>query len=183
MQTKYLPIVNAAMELGVTDENQIRYVLATVQHETNGTFQPIREAYWVRNKLIRRYGKAQGSIRFENWGRRHFKTTKSKVSYYPYYGRGYVQLTWKRNYAKFTDILIDQGYEGCDLVKYPDQALNHNIAAFILVYGMIHGTFTGRKLSDYINDYKVDYIGARRIINGRDKAMHIASLAERIVID
>lgn len=133
---------------GLTQRAQIAYVLATVKWETAQTFKPVREAFWET----------------EDWRKTHFK-------YYPYYGRGYVQLTWETNYRMYSNIL------GKDLVKSPDVALAADIAGFILVHGFKTGTFTGRKLDDYINEQKVDYINARRCINGLDKAETIAQLA------
>jgi hypothetical protein len=52
-------------------------------------------------------------------------------------------------------------------------------AAFILVHGFRTGTFTGRKLTDYVNDSRTDFVRARRCINGDDRAHEIALLAER----
>ncbi len=138
---------------GVTDERQIAYILATIEWETNHTFAPVKEAYWVS----------------EGWRKRHLR-------YYPYFGRGFVQITWKDNYAKFASLL------GVDLVRHPDLALHPDFAAFIAVYGMKHGVFTGKKLSDYFNDHKEDYVRARRIINGKDKAHTIASIAKTYLV-
>lgn len=42
---------------------------------------------------------------------------------------------------------------------------------------MVDGWFTGRKLSQYFEG-KIDYQGARRIINGTDKAIMIAGYAQ-----
>jgi len=127
---------------------QQAYVLATVEWETAGTFEPVREAFW----------------KSEDWRKRHLR-------YWPYYGRGYVQLTWDYNYKKFSKIL------GVDLLNNPDLALEPDISRFILVYGMKHGSFTGRKLTKYVNDHKTDYYNARRVINGLDKALEIQNLA------
>ena len=91
--------------------------------------------------------------------------------YAPYYGRGYVQLTHKTNYEKYATLLKK------DLVEKPELALDHDIARFILVHGMVKGTFTGKKLSDYISEQKQDYVGARRIINSQDCAEAIAKKA------
>jgi len=134
---------------GIGLKTQIAYVLATVEWETNQTFKPVREAYWIN----------------EAW-------RKTNLSYYPFYGRGYVQLTWENNYKKYSDIL------GVDLVKTPDIAMDNNIALFILVHGFKTGIFTGRKITDYINANQTDFIKARRCINGNDHARDIANLAE-----
>lgn len=135
---------------GIGLKTQIAYVLATTEWETAQTFKPVREAFW----------------KSEEWRKNNFR-------YYPYYGRGYVQLTWKNNYAKYSDIL------GIDLVNNPDLAMRENVALFIIVHGFKTGTFTGRKITEYINESKTDFINARRCINGTDKANTIANLAKK----
>jgi hypothetical protein len=47
-------------------------------------------------------------------------------------------------------------------------------------YGMRNGSFTGKKLSDYISGTTADYVNARRIINGTDRAELIAGYATRL---
>ena len=139
---------------GVVDEAQIAYVLATVEWETNHTWQPVREAYWLS----------------EAWRKKHLR-------YYPYYGRGFCQITWKENYEKFGKLL------GIDLVVHPDLALFPKYAAFILVHGMKHGTFTGKALNDYVSsEGNFDFVTARHIINGSDKAHTIASIAKEYLV-
>ena len=152
-------IINECLRQGIVDNNQIAYVLATVQWETNHTYLPVREAYWLDD----RHG-------FEN-AERIRATNRTIRRYFPYYGRGFVQLTWRANYAKYARLL------DIDLVGDPDLALDAETAAFILAHGMRTGTYTTRKLSDYINSRRVDFRGARRIVNGLDKASKIARLA------
>lgn len=126
------------------------YALATADHETNGTMKPVREAYWLS----------------EEW-------RKKNLRYYPWYGRGYVQITWERNYQKADKAL---GLRG-SLMADKDLAMRPDIAAQIMTRGMEEGWFTGKKLIDYINNDKCDYRNARRIINGTDKADQIAGEA------
>ena len=135
---------------GLIYPQQQAYVLATVEWETAQTFKPVKEAYWMS----------------EGWRQDHLR-------YFPYYGRGFVQLTWKSNYEKYSSIL------GVDMVSNPDLALNPDIALFILVHGFKTGAFTGRKITDYINDHKCDFVKARRCINGTDRANTIAGIARR----
>lgn len=45
---------------------------------------------------------------------------------------------------------------------------------------MRHGTFAGVRLSHFISDGKVNYLHARRIINGDDAAVQIKGYAETI---
>ena len=61
----------------------------------------------------------------------------------------------------------------------PHLALNPNTALFVLVHGFKTGTFTGRRISDYINAGAADFVNARRCINGTDHAHDIAQLAEK----
>ena len=88
----------------------------------------------------------------------------------PQYGRGYVQLTWDANYEKADKAL---GLNGA-LLKDFNLAMQPTIAAQILVRGCSEGWFTGKKLSDYLPG---DYRGARRVVNGLDKADLIAGYA------
>jgi hypothetical protein len=133
-----------------SDVRHVAYALATVFHETAGSFQPVEEGYYLGSKA--RVQKFQ-------------KTLK----YYPYFGRGYVQLTHKANYAK-------AGKEfGIDLVNAPELALDPN-TAFKCLGGMFKGWYGG-KLGTYINDQKTDYVNARRCVNVMDKAGLIAGYA------
>lgn len=130
--------------------NQAAYVLATTEWETARTFKPVKEAYWLS----------------ETW-------RSNNLRYYPWYGRGFVQLTWKENYRKAQEAL------GINLTTDPDDVMDPIISAEILVRGMKEGWFTGKKLSDYITLKKSDFLNARRIVNGMDKASTIAELARK----
>lgn len=129
---------------------ELAYCLATAYHETAYTMMPIAE-----------YGRGKG---------RKYGVPVPPYNHI-YYGRGYVQLTWSYNYVKAGDIL------NVDLLRYPDKAMDPKIAADVLYYGMKQGWFTGRKLSDYIAGTKKDYVNARRIVNGTDKATTIGEHA------
>jgi putative chitinase len=86
-------------------------------------------------------------------------------------GRGFVQVTGRKNYADWSQRL------GIDLIANPERAAIREIAARICVEGMMLGTFTGKKLADYVNADNVDFKNARRTVNGTDKADMIASYA------
>jgi hypothetical protein len=144
-------IIQEAHRQNITSQAQIAYIIATVQHETAESFQPVKESYYLG----------------EPAGKNHRQT----LHYYPYYGRGYVQLTWDYNYRKYSDVL------GLDLVNDPDLVMRADISLFILVDGMKRGTFTGIKLDDYISDNGVYFWSARKIINGLDQAERIESYA------
>lgn len=131
---------------GWKDLRWLAYMLATDKHETNATMQAVREAYWLS----------------EEWRRTHLR-------YYPYYGRGLVQLTWEANYRAMSSVVGD------DLVNKPDLALELHHAVQIMFHGMEHGIFTGKKLGDYFNGTTDNPVEARRIINGTDKAQLVAA--------
>ena len=153
MKTKNIELIKKiAGQYGFTLPQELAYILATVEHETNGTFEPVVESYWLDNP--------------DAYNKKHHP------NYYPYYGRGFVQLTWLANYKKFSDIL------GVDLVANPELVLDPTNSAIILVYGFKFGSFTGKKLSDYVGAEKQDFVKARKCINGTDRAEHIAGLAK-----
>ena len=151
---------------------QAAYMLATAWHETAARMLPIEEygqgknrtyGTWYRNSSGELYSFMDGS-----------KRSAYLHSQYPYlyYGRGYVQLTWFDNFKKASEKLKH------DFLNNPDDVMQIEHATNILLLGMKEGWFTGRKLSDYINQSKKDYLNARRIINGMDKASLIAGYAE-----
>jgi len=83
-----------------------------------------------------------------------------------------VQITGRRNYTDWSNRL------GIDLVGNPGLAKDWEIAARILVIGMRDGTFTGYRLGHFIAGATREFRGARRIINGLDRAGLIGAIAE-----
>jgi hypothetical protein len=86
-----------------------------------------------------------------------------------YYGRGFVQLTWKSNYVKASNQLNLEGPN--DLEWHAHRALDPVIAADIMFKGMAEGWFRGDKqgrqtLARYFDDDTNDSFEAREIING-----------------
>jgi hypothetical protein len=122
---------------GMPDE-QLAYVLATVFHETAQKMQPISE---------------EGSYAY-----------LSSKPYWPWIGRGLVQLTWQHNFERFG-------------VKNPIDAQSWPTALDICFRGMTQGMFTGKRLADYIGSGRCDFANARRIINGIDRASLVAGYA------
>jgi hypothetical protein len=149
-ERKIESIKQACIYYNVVNLSHIAYVLATVQHETANSYLPIEEYY----------------------GRQQAKRLKYDGGE-DFYGRGFVMLTHRYNYQKVGKLL------NLDLVSKPILALDPSVSLAILVKGMRDGWFTGKKLADFDRDDALDYIEARRIINGKDKADLIAKLAER----
>lgn len=138
-------IIAECNKQGVPMPEQVAYILATAWHESR--LEPISE-----------------------WGGEKYLKAKP---YYPYYGRGFSQLTWKENYQKEQDRLW------IPLVDHPNLMLNIDTSANSHVYCMMTGRYTGRKLPDYINENKIDYVNARRVVNGTDRAQMIADYAQQ----
>lgn len=79
---------------------------------------------------------------------------------YTYRGRGYVQITGRRNYRDFAAVT------GVNLIEDPDRALDAEVAYRIMSHGIRHGTFRDVSISDFIHGDTADYAAARDIING-----------------
>lgn len=147
----------------------LSYGLATVFHETAQTMRPIKElggdAYFTRMYDI--HGQRPSVAR--DLG------NINPGDGVKFCGRGFVQLTGRANYAKFAPIVM------ADLVNQPDLAMRPDVASAVMFTGMTRGLFTGKKLSDYFGPSKADPVGARRIINGTDKADLIAGYHARFL--
>ena len=145
------------------------YALATARHETAGTMQPIHEyggpSYFFR-RYVPRGDKPHIAAELGN-------TMPGDGALFA--GRGYVQLTGRKNYTLAAKRL------GYPLVGNPDLAMRPDIAALIMRQGMQEGWFTGKSFHDYLPAKmpapRVQFVQARRIINGTDKAATIADYA------
>lgn len=147
----------------ISDLRWAAYMLATVYHECSKTMQPVHEG-----------GKGEG----HNYGK---MIKHSGVPYVLpleiYYGRGFVQLTWYENYQLMGRLLH------LDLLNNPELAMVPEHALAIMIEGMTKGSssfgdFTGVCLEMFFTPTKTDWIGARKIINGTDKAELIAGYAQ-----
>jgi hypothetical protein len=95
------PAVYAALESkGIASQAVCAAAVATIAIETASTFQPVREAFWLD----------------EDWRR-------TNLRYYPWYGRGYIQLTWESNYRNYGTLT------GVDLLSNADLAMDPDVAA------------------------------------------------------
>lgn len=138
------------------------YMLATAWHETGGTMQPVREAHWLS----------------EAW-------RKKNLRYWPHYGRGYVQITWLRNYEWLDKASAEAGLtKPGEIMANPDLAMRADIAALALRKGMEEGKYDahGKKMADRLPINGVatreQYINARYLVNIQDKADLIEDYAQ-----
>ena len=88
-------------------------------------------------------------------------------------GRGFPHLTGRKNYQWASLV------SGRDLISDPGAAADPSLSAVLLVTGMMEGVFTGIGLGRFINEKGTDYVNARKVHNGLDRAETIADLAER----
>lgn len=146
--TRSLPITHRA------------YVLATAWHETG-------PAASILHMTPRReiWGPTEAQRGYE--GREDLGNTQPGDGK-RFMGRGYVQITGRRNYERASKIV------GRDLVANPDLAMKPAIASVIIVDGMTKGWFTGKKMADFI-----EYGAMRAVVNGSDKAELIAGYAQK----
>lgn len=156
---------------GEIDGRWLAYILATAHHETGRTMQPVRETFASSDSLaIKRLDSVFESGRLPSVSAPYWRRDAEGKSWL---GRGLVQLTHKANYQTMSLIT------GVDLVSRPERAMEMAVAARILVAGMQAGAFTGRSLGQYFSDHKEDWTGARRIINGSDRAALVAGYGRR----
>lgn len=154
--------------------NWLAYNLATAYHETARTMQPITErgarSYFDKYDPGTRLGTVLGNT--------------VKGDGYRFRGEGHVQNTGRRNAAFATKRLNEVFGLGIDLVADPDKRGDPFISAMSLFLGNKEGWWTGKDLADYIDDVDEgdaedlrEFVNARRIVNGTDKATTIGNYA------
>lgn len=168
----YFAYVRDVLFEGALNQQQVdgqNVILALWEGDQTGT--PMEDTRWLAYMLATAYWETG----YRMWpiteqGSQEYLTGKD---YYPYIGRGFVQLTWEDNYRNASAALglIDDR----DLVVHPDLALDSLISARVMFRGMAEGWFTGRKLGQYFNEDTDNPRDARQIINGNDRDDEIAA--------
>lgn len=138
----------------------IAYALATVWHETGETMQPVREAHWLS----------------EAWRQKNLR-------YWPHYGRGFVQITWPKNYEWLDKASAEAGLtKPGEILANLDLAMRPDIAALALRLGLEGGRYDshGKTMAARLPKgpaTREQYIDARYLVNIQDKAGTIADYA------
>jgi len=148
-------LLQACVTQGITDKSHVAYVLASAQWESH-----------------------MGALMVEVTSGTAYEGRTDLGNTHPgdgvrYKGRGYVQITGRRNYQQYTDLL------GVDLIAHPERATDAAIAARICTDGMANGRFTGKRLDQFGTDGSYDFGNARQIVNGHDQAAAIAGIGHR----
>lgn len=165
-------IIAECTEQKIFDYRFVAYILATAYAESyskndNIQWLPVREGFAKTNA-----GSIAAVTHLYNIGKIGTNYALPKKNGLSYYGRGWVQITHDYNYKKVG------AYYGIDLYNNPDLALRRDVAAKLLVGGMLEGWYTTLKLADFITTKKTDFVQARRIVNRLDRATEIAGYAE-----
>lgn len=154
------------------DDRWLAYALGTAFHETGFTMQPVRER-GGRDYFFRMYDPGSPLPNRAALARRNGAQPGDGVLFY---GRGFVQLTWRANYQKMENAF---GVELTRDAAAADHALDDDLAAKIMFKGMTDGIFTGVGFAKYFNTTAEDWKNARKIINGLDCADAIAVYAKK----
>jgi peptidoglycan L-alanyl-D-glutamate endopeptidase CwlK len=116
---RHLPLVMDALRAaGLTASPMVLAALATIRAETEG-FVPLDEG-------ISRYNTSPGGHAFDLYDHRRDLGNEGEPDGARFKGRGFVQLTGRRNYARLGAKL------GVDLLEVPEQANDPAIAARLL---------------------------------------------------
>lgn len=154
----------------LNDLRWLAYALATGHHETGKRMEPVREGFCKTDecsiKAVTRLFE-QGKIK-RNYALPHPNGNS-------YFGRGLVQLTHGHNYEKLGKAIG----VGMALYDSPSLALDLKISVKLMFVGMFEGLFTGHRFAQYLNNTVSDWVKARQIINGLDRAELIAGYAEK----
>ncbi|OYQ64426.1 hypothetical protein B9G53_12030 [Pseudanabaena sp. SR411] len=147
---KYLPKVLHYLEtVGLGDREAILMALATIRAETAG-FEPISE-------FISRFNTVDGENPFALYDFRGDLGNGAFGDGARFKGRGFVQLTGKFNYTKFSKII----YNDDRLVQVPDLANDPDVAAKLLAQFLkVNENCWRSALRDN------DFVAARKCVNG-----------------
>jgi len=146
----FLPnVLDALEEQDLIDKITVLMSLASIRAETAG-FEPISEG---KSK----FNTSQGGHPFDLYDNREDLGNRGRPDGANFKGRGFIQLTGRFNYTKFSKILR----LGNDLVKNPELANDPTIASKLLAL-FIREKEREVKVAILLKDFK----WARRLVNG-----------------
>jgi hypothetical protein len=144
----------------------LAYALATARREVGAGMVPVREGFRPTDASARAYVRRKYGHKGAAW----YCWPAGEFGHV-YYGRGIAQITWLDNYADA------EARTGLPFVSTPDLALEPEIAARLLITGLIAGQWNGRGhgIAYYLPDAGPDdLMNARRTVNITDHWQEIA---------
>lgn len=166
---------------------KIANALAQVKLETANSFMPVQEGYYL----------AKGVPFDRNYFQGNYPVVqkfRKSLTYFPFDGKGDIQLTHNYNYADqtvylhryFPEVIADferRTGQTFDLLKHPEQMFDGQISFCVLTVGMNRGTFTGKGFFAYKEN---DYFNMRSIVNGDKNKTHAGetiTIGEKVKIN
>lgn len=150
--TEHWPrIVEQLTHCGINDRDVQVAMIGTIAIETAHTFEPVREAFYLGADA---------------------EAYRQTLRYYPYYGRGFIQLTWRDNYDAYSGKVNDLWQAGgaIDLVSRPDDALDADVSAAVsALYFRDHGREDGVGIPEAAREG--DWREVRRLVQGGDGSL------------
>lgn len=181
-------IIDRAFDLCLTNQ-ETAYILATVEHETAGTFQPKVENfnyldpnhviekwpfYFKTKKQVEPYVRNPCALASFIYNGQNGNTLNSNDGWV-YRSRGLIPIIGKNFYKKMGTMVYE------DLIEDPDLILEPSVAVECVLIGCLEGVYTGYKLRQFINSEQCDYVNARSVVGSAtrsDRSNHIAGLAD-----
>ena len=162
------------------DLRWLAYAMGTSYHETARRMYPVRETLARDDATVVRILARSAYTKNKTYWK------KDPLTGQHYYGRGYVQLTWKANYQTADKRLQrDQGPKSKTFLWNAERALDPDDSVQILFDGMIYGWYTGKHCLPYYFDpsghRKADWKNARRIVNVLDRWLIIADHSKKFL--
>lgn len=108
-------LVEQMTHAGIYEPNVARAVIGTIAKESASTFRPVREAFFL--------GEPEPA-----------ETHRKTLRYYPFFGRGFIQNTWRDAYAELGPKVAalwgaDPSHPDFDFVSNPDKLLDPDFSA------------------------------------------------------
>ena len=145
------PLIHAALDArGAASPASCAAAIGTIAIETASTFKPVREAFWMP----------------ESW-------RAANLRYYPWYGRGFIQLTWESNYQAASEAI------GVDLLANPEEAMDPATAAEIFAWYWCVARPDIPRYADQRNWSMV----RRMVQGGSDGLGRLISIAEQLLAE
>jgi len=160
VQTNWPRLVEQLALCGINDRSTQMAMIGTVAIESASTFRPVREAFYL--------GEPEPAETYR----------RTKLSYYPWYGRGYIQITWESNYRLYGQKVNELWGAGgaIDLIARPDDALDPDVSAAVAaLYFRDNKTLQGYSIPQAANAGDWEWV-RRLVLGGTDGLERLISI-------